>query len=78
MHRRRGRFEQLYLLYLERFRRLRTAVRRHDTDSLRVAELEFASLPAAERRVLAMAVHDIVADLPRRGKVHFLRDIARE
>ncbi|HEX9290236.1 MAG TPA: hypothetical protein VF904_11995 [Anaeromyxobacteraceae bacterium] len=67
--------EQLYLLYLARYRAILGAVRRHDTDSLRVTELEFGSLSEPEQRVVAMAVHDVAARLPRRAKPHFIRSL---
>jgi len=67
--------EQLYLLYLARYRAIVGAVRRQDTDCLRATELEFGSLSEPEQRVVAMAVHDVAARLPRRAKPHFIRSL---
>lgn len=70
--------ERLYLVYLARFREIRGALVREDGDALRAAELELPSLPPSERRVVAMAVHDVAARLPRRAKVHFVRALSQE
>ncbi len=50
-------------------------MRLREAEALRVLELEFASLSPVEQRVLAMAVHDVAAQLPRRSKSHFVRTL---
>jgi hypothetical protein len=67
--------DRLYLLYLARYRAILGAVRRHDADALRAAELEFGSLSPTDQRIVAMAVHDVAARLPRRAKHHFVRAV---
>jgi len=68
--------ESLYATYLGWFRRLRMAIHRGDCDALREIELDFPALEAPVRRVVAMAVHDVAGQLPRRAKVHFIRTLA--
>jgi hypothetical protein len=68
--------ERLYATYLAWLRRLRMAIHRGDCEALREIELDFGGLEAPERRVLAMAVHDVAGQLPHRAKVHFVRTLA--
>jgi hypothetical protein len=68
--------ERLYPYYLARYRAIWAAVRRCEVEALRAAELELATLSPIERRVVAMAVHDVAAKLPLRAKVHFVRAFA--
>jgi hypothetical protein len=70
--------EDLYSLYLAKLRQIRIAMHREDSEALRVIELEFGSLSPDEQHVLSMAVHDVTANRPRLGKVHFVRKLAAE
>lgn len=70
--------EDLYSLYLAKLRQIRIAMHRQDAEALRLIELEFGSLPPDEQHVLSMAVHDVTANRPRLGKVHFVRKLGAE
>lgn len=70
--------ERLYPSYLARIRQLRTALHHQDTETLRSLELELPTLSSTERAIVTMAVHDVVANLPRRAKAHFVRTLQGE
>jgi hypothetical protein len=67
--------EDLYFLYLARFRQIRVAMHRHDGEALRLIELELGSLGPDEQQILVMAVHDVAAGRPRLAKKHFVRQM---